>query len=75
MISAEVIGRPPAPTIDLVFLMRKPSARFRRLVTAIFFAPPPATAVVGVTTVRPPVAIDGRVPARVDDRHAEKKIS
>jgi hypothetical protein len=37
MISADVIGL--VPTIDLVFLTRRPSDCFRRLVTTMFFAP------------------------------------
>jgi hypothetical protein len=87
MISADVKGRPPAPTVGLVFLARRPSARFRRLVTAMFFAPPAAVgddasgggALVGVAAPPlplPPLAeADGRVPPAGVERQAQKKIS
>jgi hypothetical protein len=82
MISADVNGRPPAPTVGLVFVARRPSARFRRLVTAMFFAPPVAAGGdVVVAAAAPPLllplpAADGRAaaPAGVE-RQAQKKIS
>lgn len=83
MISADVKGRPPAPTVGLVFLARRPSARFRRLVTAMFFAPPEVGddtsggGLVGVAAppLLPLAAADGRVPPPGAERQAQKKIS
>jgi hypothetical protein len=68
MISADVIGL--APTMDLVFLERRPSDCFRRLTTTMFFAP----ATVLAPSWLSPVATARRPPAEVE-RQAMKKIS